>query len=382
MSIYTGRVPSLMNTGIMLDFSPAIALLDPFDTPLLNGIGGDGSPSIGRGPAATEIKVEWQDETLLTPRCLMASTVVTADTNITLPSNDIYRFMSDDVIRIDSELILVTGYSATTADTLTITRAFGGSTAAQHGYSAGSPKPVVGVGTATIEGSAPQPARTVDRTARYNLTQIIGPYQVSVTGTTQAIRKYGVTSEYDHQVGKVVKAMGVAIEQALVYGTRYAGTQAVTGTPYRTLGGLDYWITTNVNTSTTFTESTLLDTLQTCFDQGGSPDRIVLGSANKRTASAFTSSGSIQVMRPDTQRGVVVDQFISDFGAAALLLDRWVRKSDVFIFEGGQATTRYLRPAQLQMLGITGDSINSMMLCEMTLQFERQRHAAKFNAIT
>lgn len=202
-----------------------------------------------------------------------------------------------------------------------------------------------------------------------------------MSGTTQAIKKYGVTNEFDYQTAKKLKEMGVAIEQALTYGVRNAATDATTGAPTRLMGGIGYYITTNVNTSTTLTEAALLDAMQTAFDAGGYPDRILLNSANKRTVSAFTTSGTLQVMRQDTQRGVVVDTFLTDFGQAAVILSRYLRKGDIYVFNRDQAQIRYLRPPQFEMLAKTGDSMSGMLLTEMTLQFERQRHAVKFTSV-
>jgi hypothetical protein len=152
------------------------------------------------------------------------------------------------------------------------------------------------------------------------------------------------------------------------------------------MGGLSYYISTNVDSSTTtLTESALLTQLQAIFDAGGSPDRIVVGSKQKRIISSFSSpiSGTIiELNRQDNGRGVVVDSYVSDFGTCMVLLDRWCRTSDLFIFNRDQASLETLRPLQFEMLAKTGDSIKGQVVCEKSLRLRREKHAAKFSALT
>ena len=60
-----------LTTGLYLDIEPLIQILSPFDTPLLGLYGADGRSALANGPAF-EKKVEWLDETLLTPRTTVA----------------------------------------------------------------------------------------------------------------------------------------------------------------------------------------------------------------------------------------------------------------------------------------------------------------------
>lgn len=364
-----------LTTGLYLDIESMIHILSPFDTPLLGQYGADGRTALATGPCF-EKKVEWLDETLLTPRSTTAAGATTGETNLTVASGDQNRFGTGDVLLLtNGEYVRVTGYGST--DVLTMTRAFGGSTAG----TITSGTAIVGVGTALAEGSDPENARYVDRNNRYNLTQIFGPHAIQVSGSENVVRKYGIegTTEFEKQVANRSKEIAVSIEQALLYGVRYEDST----TKIRTMGGLIYWITTNVNSTTTvFTETSLLDAAQTCYDAGGTPDRAVMGSKQKRVASSFTSSGTLQIMRPDTGRGVVVDYFDSDFGRLSLLLDRWCRTADVMVFERDQASVETLRPLVFEMLAKTGDSMKGQIVGEKTMRLRRQSHAYRFSALT
>lgn len=374
----TGTVTTYTHTtGVMLDFEPMIHLLDPFDTPILGGVAADGGGLISQGPCF-EKKVEWQDESLLTPRTALAATAVTADTVITVVAGERERFQTDDLVLIDGETLRITGYG-TTADTLLInpraTATWAGS-AAQHANAS----VIIGVGSALPEGSDPPTARSRDRTARYNLTETFGPVAIQVSGSEQAVRKYGlVGTEFDHQSANRFKEIAVGVEQAIIYGARVEDT----ATGRRSMGGFNYYITTNIDSSTTtLTETKLLDAMQVTFDAGGNPNRVSGGSKAKRTISGFTSAATISIDRPDRTRGVIVDTFISDFGMATIILDRWYRVSDLHVWNGDQVSLETLRPIHYEPLAKSGDSDKGQIVGEKTLRFRREKHAYRFSALT
>jgi hypothetical protein len=229
------------------------------------------------------------------------------------------------------------------------------------------------------EGSDAGAARAVDRVNRNNFTQIFGPTSVQVSGTENAVQKYGLTStEFDKQVANRVKEACVEYEQALLYGTQYESTT----TNQRTMGGFINYITTNVDSSTTtLSEAALLAQLKACFDAGGSPDRIVAGSKQKQVISGINSS-NIRYAQDTNIRGQVIDYYDSDFGRQMVVLDRWCRTADLFIFSRDQATMATLRPLTFEMLAKTGDSTKGQVVGEKSLWFRRQSWAAAFSALT
>lgn len=369
----TGRVSTYdLTVGVKLNIEDMIWLVSPFDVPLLGTNGADGRTTLA-SETCFEKKVEWLDETLLTPRSTLAAQATTGDAYITVASGDQLKYQTGDVLLVDSEYMRITDYG-TTADTLLVTRAYSGS-AATHVTSVA----VLGVGAALPEGGDPPNARSLDRTNRFNYTQIFGPAKVEVSGTENAIQKYGIAgSEFDHQVANRTKELLVGMEQAILYGVRAEDTT----NKWRTMGGFNYWITTNVDSSTTtLTEAALLAQLQTCYDAGGAPDRVITGSKQKRVISAINTS-AIRYTQDTNVRGQVVDFYDSDFGRQSVVLDRWCRTSDVFIFGRDQAVVNTLRPMQFEMLAKTGDAVKGEILAEKTMKLHRQSWAAKFTALT
>jgi hypothetical protein len=222
-----------LTVGTKLSVEDFIFIIDPTDVPLqgtFNGTtnlppGMGGNSILAAGGMINEKLYQWQEENLLVPRTLLGQTCATADTYLLTATGQQNRFGTGDVIQMDSEKVRVTGYG-TTADTLLITRAFGGSTAAQHTYtSATVAASVIGIGKALREGADSENARFRDRVMQTNLTQILGPERVEVTETELAIvmqgGKYGVTDEMGHQITNRTREMIVGFEQALIYGIRY-----------------------------------------------------------------------------------------------------------------------------------------------------------------
>lgn len=373
-------------TGLYLDIEPMIHLLSPYDVPLTGGYGADGRTVLTSG-TCFEKKVEWLDEVLLTPRTTQTGgAATTGQTTLTAASGDGKKFGIGDVIAIGgtTEIVYVSGVST---DTLTVTRGYNSTTAATVASGAS----LIGVGTALAEGSNPQAAKMVDRSNRFNYTQIFGPYGVQASGTEQVVRKYGIsdagTTEFEHQVSNRLKEGAVAIEQAVLYGSKMDDTSSV-GT--RMMGGFREYITTNVDSSTTtITEATLLAQVQAAYDAGGLPDRLVVGSKQKRIISQFFGVGgststpiTLDIARGDNGRGQVVDYYDTDFGRLSIVLDRWCNTPDAFGFNRDQAEICTLRPFQFEPLAKTGDRIEGQIVGEKTLRFRRERHAFRFSALT
>lgn len=362
-----------LTVGVIVDIDPLITLLSPTEVPLQSAVGSDGNTVLAQN-SCFEKKVEWLDDTLLTPRSTVAATATTGDTVLTVASGHQLRFSTGDALLIGAEQVRVTGYG-TTADTLLISRAFAGTSAGTIANAAD----IVNLGAILPEGSDPQNSRAQDRTNRFNYTQIFGPTSVVVSGSEQAVRKYGVnTTEFDYQAALRSKEEFIKVEQSLIYGTRTEDTT----NKWRQMGGMTYYITTNVDSTTTvLTDTKLLDQLQTIYLAGGDPNRALIGAVQKRNISAFSSS-SIRYGRTDTGRGYTVEYFDSDFSRVDFVLHRRVRTSDLILFNREQAIIRTLRPFQFKMLGDTGDSTKGIIVGEKTLQFEAERWAGRFNALT
>lgn len=368
-----------LTVGTIVDIDPLIRMLSPSDVPLLGQNGADGSSAISQ-TTCFETRVDWLDEELLLPVATITTTQITASTSLVVNTGEGLRFSVGDIIATAAERQQVTAIST---DTLTVTRAVGGTTAAQQ--AAGGK--VLILGQALAEGSDPEAPRAKDRVLRSNFTQIFGPTAIRVSGTENVVKKYGTegTTEFDKQVANRAREQLIQLEQAIMYGRQITGSTSAG----RAMGGIDSFISTNVDAATTtLTEAKLLDQLQNIFDAGGRADRIVVGSKQKRVISGFASyngTGVNLTVNTDSSantRGSTVDTYNSDFGQVSIMLDRWCRTADLFIFDRDQPELATLRPMQFEMLAKTGDSIYGQIVQERSLRFYRERHAAKFTALT
>lgn len=370
-----------LTVGTVVDMSEAIYLLSPADSPMISGLASDGLTVIASRPV-DEIVFSWLDDTILTPRSNLAAAVVTADAEITVASGDRTKFSTGDVLMISKtnandgsgEKIRVTGYSATTADVILVTRGLVGSATT---YASGSI--LLGLGTALAEGSDPEAARVVDRVESSNVTQIFGPTSVHLSRTEQVVRKYGVADEMTHQLMSRMKENVISREQAFLYGAKFNSTTA----KIRTTGGLNQFIATNVNTTSTQLTVANINTLQqSLYNRGGAPDRLM---ANPVTLSDLNDLGNTSIVRvelTDDRRGRVRTQYVdTEFGSVAIVRNRWASSFDAWLFQREHVIRRVLRPLAFEMLAKTGDADKGQVVCEEGLEVIGEEHMARFEAL-
>jgi hypothetical protein len=322
-----------------------------------------------------QTRVDWQEEELNTPRTTLAATFVTAATYMTVATGEREKFATGDVARIDAEVVRIGGYG-TTAETLLTTRAFGGSDA-QHSNAA----PVIGVGTALPEGSDPAAHRFRDRTNPYNLTQIFGPYEVKVSRTQQVVSEkggmYGVPDEFGHQTANRVREMGVGLEQAVIYGIRVADTS----NEWRSMGGMVYYIATNVDVTTTDITYALTRTqMQNAWNAGGNVDLLIMGGTQKVKFSNFDAT-LVRIDMSDRVRGSIVGAIQTDFGMANILTDRHMRTADLIGLDSQYASLCTLRRMAFEPLGITGDAEKGQCVGEYSFKLRLEKRHFRFGTL-
>jgi Family of unknown function (DUF5309) len=352
----------------------AIYLLDPYDIPLIGGVNAQGTALIGSG-SVFETQFKWMDDTLLAPRDTGGTTLAMGGATLTFSSASAsLRFQAGDVVRIENELIRLGTFNYTAGTAAISSRGFASTSDVAHT----APFQIVGVGTALPEGSDAGIARTVDRSERTNYTQILGPVTVKMSGTEMVVRKYGVASEWDHQLASRIKEFGVLMEQNLLYSL----SSNDSANKIRTTGGLTEFITTVVDSTVgSITNTRVVNMLQTLFDNGAEGNyTIVLGSEAAKDFSSF-NDGTIFVPRADRGRGTVVQTLETDFGRVTKVLDRWLRISDAFVFGPGNVSRETLRPTFFKRLGVTGDSESGILVYEGGYRIRGNKHMGKFTGL-
>jgi hypothetical protein len=237
------------------------------------------------------------------------------------------------------------------------------------------------------------PSRALSPTTKLlNYTQI-STKPVVVTGTQEVIAKAGMTSEMAYQIAKAGKELKRDMEFDLT-GVNVA-TVGSSGTGRR-LRGYEAWCNTNDahgsggsthgttgavtdGTQRVLTESLVKTSLKACYDQGGNPDLMLVGSFNKQKVSGFTGNSTRMDMAEDKSLVATIDVYVSDFGEVRVVADRILRSSGrtTHIVDTEMWHTAMLRPFQVQDLAKTGDSEVKQLLVEYTLVSKNEKASAK-----
>ena len=213
---------------------------------------------------------------------------------------------------------------------------------------------------------------------------------VIVSGTLDSVSKAGRNNELAYQISKASKELKRDMETSLT-----ANQAPVTGddsTPRR-LAGLESWIKTNTSkgggsgadpstsgtnartdgTQRAFTEAQLKDVIKKCWDEGGDPSMVMLGSFNKQILSGFTG-GSTRFDPAENKRLVAaVDVYESDFGAMTVVPNRFSRSRSAYVIQPDMFGVAFLRDFQLMDLAKTGDATKQALLAEYTLVSKNEK---------
>lgn len=381
---YSGKVTSYdLAVGVKINMDELIYMISPIDSPFINGVGTDGRQLLGSSPV-DQTTFKWMDEELLLPvadASAVNSSTGTSVLSVTVAAADSYKFQVDDLITImDVDAVqhaAVLRITAINTSTGVLTVVGWANHSDQTAIAVGDV--VTCLGTALVEGSDPGTARSADRTIRSNYTQIFGPTPINMSRTEQQIARYGVSDEFSKQVyGRTVENV-ITREQAYLYG------QAVddTSNKRRSTGGLNYWITSNVDTTTTLTLASLESQMQTCYNAGGVPDLLIANPASFATLNAISDSNRVRTVIDDPRRGrVPVSTVLHEFGETQLIRNRWCHKETAFVVQKDAIQRRVIQPLVVEALAKTGDSDKVQIVCEEGLQVKGEQHMAKWTTLT
>jgi len=243
---------------------------------------------------------------------------------------------------------------------------------------------------AAIEGADATSATLAPTVRLGNYTQIIQK-TVQVSGTLDTVNKAGRKSEKAYQLAKASAELKRDLETILLANQ---GRSAGTSTIARNLGSILSWIKTNsdvgsggsdpatigVSTRTdgtqrTFTEALLKTVVSEVYVSGGSPKILMVGAAGKQKVSSFAGIAAQRYMAPGNTPTTIIgaaDVYMSDFGTMSVVPNRFMRVRDALVIDPEYAALAYLRPFQTNDLAKTGDSENTQLLAEVTLEVKNE----------
>jgi hypothetical protein len=366
--VYTLSLDSMVD-AILLDDDDFIANI---------GFGG------GDGKPVTQTKHEW-DEDALNPVIVAASSstgqLSTSSSKLYLLSAQMGRVTAGTLLKDQLsgkyEVLQVTARSGISAS---ITRGYGSTSAETHANSAvydiiANPRP---------QGmTAPKDESTI-RVRSFNYTQIFSK-GVQLTGTATAIQHNGISSEDSYQIDNRTRELIRELDRAAIMGIRIG---QVSATVYGTMGGImdyikhGYWGATTAtgNTNSTaeaLTPSVINAMVKQIFDDGGTPDMILVGGAQKQKISSFDKEYRRSTL--DTRRaGFTVEEFVSDLGPVLrVVVDRWVPADFCFVLDTSRIAVKPLQTRSffLEKLAKTGDFEGWQIVGEYTMEVKQAPYA-------
>jgi hypothetical protein len=213
-----------------------------------------------------------------------------------------------------------------------------------------------------------------------------------VSGTQRVVDHAGRDDELDYQ--KLLKGKELKRDmEAILTGAnqaKAAGTDAATA---RKVAGLLSWMKTNVShvgtnpaaadgtgirvdgTARAYTEPLLQAVLKMCYDSGGEPNMIMLGSLNKQKMSAFTGRAQAQEQAVTKKITAAVNTYEGDFGTQKVVPNRFQRASDVWVLQTNMWAVSYLPGRRMvsEDLAKTGDNQGFFILSEYSLEARNEK---------
>jgi hypothetical protein len=214
----------------------------------------------------------------------------------------------------------------------------------------------------------------------------------TISESEEEIVKAGRDSEIGYQTMLSGRRLKMDLETTILLNQ---ASNAESGTTPRRMGGLLAWLSTNVSRGTTggsggysgsdvvaatnglsrtFTETLLKNVIKSSWDAGGNPNTIIMCSAHKQLASAFTGIAT-QYQEAKGKVATIVaaaDRYVSDYGTLTLVPDRYNSTRDVEVIDNSMLQLLWLRKFKRVELARTGDARKFHIIGEMTLKVNNE----------
>lgn len=217
-----------------------------------------------------------------------------------------------------------------------------------------------------------------------NYTQISTKI-ISVSGTQmKGMNPAGRKNELAYQLALKSAELKRDIEFGLTQNSTFVAGNATTARKTR---GLEGWIATNNDlgatgvapiissntapvdgTARAFTETMLKNVMQLAYIQGGKPNMLMVGAANKQVVSGFTGGATKFDKSEDKTLTAAIDVYIGDFGTLNVVPNLFQRSRTAFVLETEKFKMAMLRPYETMELAKTGDSEKRQIIVEYALE--------------
>ncbi len=367
---FTGKASYSSRVEIEQDISDRIFALSIMDTPLLNTLG-------DAGTEAKDVEHFWTTDALNPHVATLSANVASSDgaseaigltTNAHAKVGQIFSFESDG--KTNHEKALVT--SKTGANTVYITRAQGGTSATSHAQN----DVLRIIGSGALEGDTPSAGNNTNRKRVNNWTQIFESF-INISGTRRAqlMQIGGIGDELNHQTNQRAAELLRELEQSIINGVTLGNTIG-SETARRFFAGV-IGSKTSTQSIGALTSSQLDNVLQLPYDEGASPDLIVVGILGKRKINNFQGSS---VRADQSQNNFVrnIFEYEAHVGVQEVMLNRYMDANKIWVQD--KSRIRVLphvgRSFGAKDLGDDGDRSRRQVIGEYTIEDGNEKAGA------
>lgn len=329
---------------------------------------------VGTGDTLSQTKFEWMNDYLNSDTAVAASAVDAVSTTVALAEGDARKFAVNALVQNGLEVLQVTAVDEV-ANTITVTRGFDATTPEE--IAAGAELKII---------SRPRPEgedtfrknEVNDRLVSFNYSQIFSRY-ASVSRTQQAIQTYGVEDELNYQVNLRLQEMIREMNNALIYGRKYAGSQSQP----RTTGGIFAFAGEQGSFKQDFggneiSAKGLNDAVEAVFTRGGTVNTILCA---PNVARQITKLGgdTIRTTRQDDAVGYRILSFVSDLPGGAItnvVVDLNMPKDRALLLNVDNIKTRYLTPTYDEDATLPGgDYVSRVIRAELGFEIKNAKES-------
>lgn len=357
---------------------------DPRDLPLRDYFGG-----YTKLPVKSTMIEHVEDNHVAIDTTMSTSSVTEWNTSaiVDLEVADASIFSGGDIVLTENGEIVIVGWGADDIDESSnvidvLSRADLGSTTSTSNSTSDT---LMIIGNAQLEdftyGNYP---RFATKLAKVNYSQIFTD-DISVTKSYQKIPKFGIKDEVAHQLKNVQLRLAKELERAVIYSGANAATLEGSSTQPRTMYGLLAPGTTsnaiNIQTNTTslgdaeVTEADVKTEMQAIYGEGGNPDTLICAAFNKGVISDWMLPYRRTNME-DTRYNQVVNTYATDFGTVNIIIDRYMKASDIIILDKKNFSMGAYRPFEVIQLPNIKDSHRATVVGEYTCMLYSEEHAS------
>lgn len=312
-----------------------------------------------------EYTYEWLNDTYTDRTSTLGAAISdTTTTTCSVTTADAALYQDGDIIRIDSEDLWV---SARTTTTLTITRAFNGTTAATHSNGAVMTR----IGRARRDGEDADDSPSTEVTSTYNYTQIL-QRTVQLSRSQMKVNKYGIPNLEEYEIDKFMKELMMDLAKLPYYGGRSQGTE---NSVARTAGGLKQFITDNITyatdtgltggTAVALTRDQIDDTLQLIHADGGDVKLSLTTAAAQRAINDFYE-GYVTSERSEQLGGIIIKKLQNPISGSIIdvVVDRNCPAGQLWLLDTSMISYYAFDPFFYERLAKTGDSVKGQVVGE------------------